>query len=327
MDIKIFEKLFQQELISETEFGKVKTEMQQPVSVHWDMRSLLYLGIVLLTTGLGIVVYKNIDTIGHDVIIVIIAVACAACFAYCIKNAKGYAHAKIESPNIWFDYVLLLGCLLLLTFIAYIQFQYNLFGNRLGMATFIPMVILFICAYYFDHLGVLSLAITNLAAWAGINATPMALIESNDFNDEQIIYTALVLGFILVAISFATDMKKIKNHFSFTYKNFGAHILFVASLAAMFHFENIYFVWFVVLCGICFFFFKNAVKENSFYFLVLTLLYGYIGLSYIAINLMLLLGGVEGTIYLGLLYFILSGIGFIRLMMHYNKTFKKNDSI
>ena len=327
MELKIFEKLFQQELISETEFAKVKTEMQQPVSVHWDMRSLLYLGIVLLTTGLGIVVYKNIDTIGHDVIIVIIAVACAACFAYCIRNAKGYAHAKIESPNIWFDYVLLLGCLLLLTFIAYIQFQYNLFGNRLGMATFIPMVILFICAYYFDHLGVLSLAITNLAAWAGINATPMALIESNDFNDEQIIYTALVLGAVLVAISFATNMKKIKDHFSFTYKNFGAHILFVACLAAMFHFENIYFVWFIVLCGICFFFFKNAVKENSFYFLVITLLYGYIGVSFVVIKLLFLIGGDMGSIYLGLLYFILSGIGFIRLMIHYNKTFKKNDSI
>jgi hypothetical protein len=72
--------------------------------------------------------------------------------------------------KIWPDYILLLGCLLLLILIAYLQFQYNVFGNRYGLATFIPMVLLFISAYYFDHIGVLTMAITNLAAWAGITS-------------------------------------------------------------------------------------------------------------------------------------------------------------
>lgn len=327
MDVKLFEKLFQQQLISETELEKITLQQQAPVSVHWDVRTLLYLGIVLLTTGLGIVVYKNIDTIGHDIMIIVIAIACLGCFAYCLKKSKGYSNKKIESPNIWFDYVLLLGCLLLLTFVAYIQYQYNVFGNRLGMATFIPMVILFVTAYYFDHLGVLSLAITNLAAWAGISATPLQVLENNDFNNDQIIYTGLVLGLGLVAISFLSKNRNIKEHFAFTYKNFGIHLLFISCLAAMFYFENIYLVWFAVLAGICFFFFKNALKENSFYFLVITLLYAYIGLSYVVIELLFLAGDGIGAVYLGLIYFIASGIGLIRLFIHYNKILKKNDSI
>ncbi|MEP7319898.1 MAG: DUF2157 domain-containing protein [Panacibacter sp.] len=327
MDIKLFEKLFQQQLVSDTELAKIKTQEQEPVSVHWDMRTLLYLGILLLTTGIGIIVYKNIDTIGHDVIVAVIAVACAVCFAYCLKNAKGYSNKKIESVNIWFDYVLLLGCLLLLTFIAYIQFQYYVFGNRLGMATFIPMVLLFIAAYYFDHLGVLSLAITNLAAWAGISATPLQILEDNDFNDEQIIYTGLVLGSGLVAFSFFTKARKIKAHFEFTYKNFGVHILSISCLAAMFYFESMYLIWFVVLAAIGFSFFKNALKENSFYFLVITMLYTYIGLCYVVIQLMFLAGDGMGAVYLGLLYFIASGFGLIRLFIHYNKIIKKNDGI
>lgn len=327
MDIKLFEKLFQQQLVSDTELAKIKTQEQEAISVHWDMRTLLYLGILLLTTGIGIIVYKNIDTIGHDVIVAIIAVACTACFAYCLKNAKGYSNKKIVSVNIWFDYVLLLGCLLLLTFIAYIQFQYNVFGNRLGMATFIPMVLLFIAAYYFDHLGVLSLAITNLAAWAGISATPLQILEDNNFNDEQIIYTGLVLGAGLVAFSFFTKARKIKAHFEFTYKNFGVHILFICCLAAMFYFESMYLIWFVVLAAIGFFFFKNALKENSFYFLVITMLYAYIGLCYVVIQLLFLSGDGIGAVYLGLLYFIASGFGLIRLFIHYNKIIKKNDGI
>ena len=327
MDVKLFEKLLQQQLISETELAKIKTQQQQPVSVHWDMRTLLYLGILLLTTGLGIVVYKNIDTIGHDVIIVIIAVACAGCFGYCLKNARGYSNKKIESPNIWFDYVLLLGCVLLLTFVAYIQYQYNVFSNRLGLATFMPMVLLFITAYYFDHLGVLGLAITNLAAWAGISATPLQILQQNDFNNEQVIYTGLLLGAGLAGVSFFSKMQNIKTHFAFTYKNFGVHILFISCLAAMFYFKNIYLIWFAVLAGITFFFFKNALKENSFYFLVITGLYAYIGLSYVVIKFLLLAGDSMGAVYLGLIYFIASGIGLIRLFIYYNKILKKNDSI
>lgn len=327
MDVKLFENLFQQKLISEAELEKIKVQQQAPISVHWDVRTLLYLGIVLLTTGLGIVVYKNIDTIGHDVMIIVIAIACAGCFVYCLKESKGYSNKKIESPNIWYDYVLLLGCLLLLTFIAYIQYQYNVFGNRLGLATFIPMVILFVTAYYFDHLGVLSLAITNMAAWAGISATPLKILEENNFNNDQIIHTGLVLGVGLVAVSFLSKTRNIKKHFAFTYKNFGTHLLFISCLAAMFYFEDIYLIWSVVLTGISFFFFKNALREHSFYFLVITLLYAYIGLSYAVIELLFLAGDGIGAVYLGLIYFIASGIGLIRMFIHYNKILKKNDSI
>ena len=106
-----------------------------------------------------------------------------------------------------------LGCLLLLTFTGYIQYEYNVFGNRWGLALFIPMVILFIAAYYFDHLGVLSLAITNLAAWAGISVTPLKILKENDFNNTHIMYAGLVTGAMLVAVSFMSQYKNIKGSF------------------------------------------------------------------------------------------------------------------
>jgi len=92
----------------------------------------------------------------------------------------------------------------------------------------------------------------------------------------------------------------------------------------MFYFENIYLVWFIVLAAAGFFFFKDAIKENSFYFLVVTLLYAYIGLSYVVIELLLMTGFDMGPVYLGIIYFIVSGIGLIRLLINYNKIVKKN---
>ncbi len=327
MDKRIFEKLLIAKLITEDEFKKIQLQEKEPVSVHWDLRSLLYLGIVLLTTALGILVYKNINTIGHNVIIVAIGVLCAACFWYSFKNAHGYSNKKIASSSTWSDYILLMGCLLLLTFIGYIQFQYEVFGNRWGLATFVPMILLFFAAYYFDHLGVLSLAIVNLAAWVGISITPLKMLRENDFSNERLIYSGIVLGVFLVAVAFLSVHKNIKAHFSFTYKNFGCHILLIALLAAMFYFENYYLLWFLPLCIVSFLFFKNAIKDNSFYFLVITILYAYIALSYVFVRLIFSENSGENSFYLAIVYFIFSGIGLIWLFIHYNKIIKQHAGI
>lgn len=328
MDIPVFENLREKELISESEFEKIKTAVQtQPVSVHWDLRTILYAGILLLVSGLGIIIYKNIDTIGHDVMVGIIALCCTACFFYCIKKSKGYSGKKIESPNVWFDYILLSGCLLLLTLVGYLQFQYTLFGNRWGLAIFIPMVLLFISAYYFDHLGVLSLAITNLAAWAGITITPLQILNSNNFSNARVIFTGIALGILLISLSWFSIRKNIKSHFAFTYKNFGAHLLYISLIAALFEFEDIYLVVFLVFTAVAFFFYKNAIKENSFYFLVITFLYSYIAAGYIVVNMFDIIGDGIITLYFSLFYFIGSGIMLIRLLMYYNKKLKANDSL
>lgn len=323
MDIFIFKKLLDEQLISTSEFENIKQKQQKPLSVHADVNTLLYFGILLFASGLGILIYKNIDSIGHTAIITATSTLCVLCFAYCFKKARGYSNEKVESPNALFDYVLLLGCLLLLTLVGYLQFQYQVFGNSWRLATFIPMVVLFMAAYYFDHLGVLSMAITNLAAWAGFTIAPTQIVRENDFHSEQLIFTGIILGAGLVAISFVSVRKKIKAHFAYTYKNFGAHILFISMLAALFLFSNIYFIWFVILAAATFLFVKNAINEKSSYFLVVAALYFYIGLSYFVIET-LFKGSTEAAFYLGFLYFIASGIGLIKVLIHYNKILKKN---
>ena len=120
MDRHLFQNLLQQNLISDNEYKNIQ-EQQASFSLFWELRSLLYLGIVLFTSAVGVLVYKHIDTIGHDVLVIGIAALCLACFGYCLKQAQGYSPAKVHSPNFLFDYILLLGCLLLLVFVGYIQ--------------------------------------------------------------------------------------------------------------------------------------------------------------------------------------------------------------
>ncbi|HWK03558.1 MAG TPA: DUF2157 domain-containing protein [Puia sp.] len=331
MDPDLFKELQTQGLIPDTAVQKVKAlEEHRLFSLHWELRTILYLGITLLSGGLGVLVYKNIDTIGHQVILIFIALVTAGCFYYCVRTRPPFSRLQVPAPNSFFDYILLLGCLTFITFIGYLQFEYAFFGEAYGLATFIPLIVLFFSAYYFDHLGVLSLAITNLAAWAGIAITPLRILRDNDFDKDRIIYTGLALGVLLILLGLTSDRRNFKKHFELTYANFGTNMLFIATLAGLFPQDKIYGLWFLLELVLAYFFYRLAVKRNSFYFLLIITLYTYIALSYVVVRILWVLvdkSSDAAPIYLGLLYFILSAIGLIRLLMYFNKKIKTHDSL
>jgi hypothetical protein len=72
-------------------------------------------------------------------------------------------------PSSYFDYIVLLGCLLLISVQGYLQFQFNVLAENLGASTLLTAVIFFLAAYRFDHAGVLSLAITAFASFWSIS--------------------------------------------------------------------------------------------------------------------------------------------------------------
>jgi len=324
MDSTLLTKLHAGGLISDVSFEKIRRRTANPLfSLYWELRAILYIGVLLLSGGIGILIYKNIDSIGHTAILLFIALVSAGCFAYCFKKFPVFSLQKVLPPNSFLDYVLLLGCLTFISFVGYLQFQYQVFGNRFGLALFIPLVVLFLTAYYFDNLAILSLAITNLAAWAGIAITPAKILADNNFDNSTIIFTGLLLGSVLIATGMLTKQKKIKAHFEFTYTNFGVNILFISCLAAMMHFEHSYLLWFVLLAGISYYFYAKAVQEKSFYFLLIMSLYGYVGVSYIIIRfLFYTINGDIGGLAMACLYFIGSAIWLILFLIKMNKKLK-----
>jgi len=323
MDHQLFEQLQKEGTISAASAEKIRTlAANRLFSVHWELKTILYLGVLLLSGGLGVLVYNNIDTIGHQVILLAIALGCAGCFYYCFRHKLPFSREKVPAPNVLFDYILLLGCLLLLTFITYLQVQYNVFGTRYGSATFIPMVILFTTAYHFDHLGVLSMAITNLAAWMGVSVTPLNILRDNDFASDALIYSGLLLGVILIVAALLSKRLNIKSHFTFTYSNFGTHIFLIACLAAMFKgYDNYYFLWFLVLTAVSAFFLMQAIKQHSFYFVLIIILYFYVGLSFVVVRLLLDIDNGD-VIFLGLSYIVISAIALIIALVKLNHWIK-----
>lgn len=329
MEIPLFRKLHAEGLIPDESLRKAESlESQRLFSLHGELKLLLYLGVVLLSGGLGILVYKNIDTIGHQAVLAFIALVSAGSFLYCVRRKPSFHWGKMAAPDTVYDYILLLACLSLVTFIGYLQFAYGVFGHHYGLATFIPMVLLFISAYYFDHLGVLSLAITNLAAWAGVAITPLHLLEDNNFGNEQVIYTGILLGWVLMAAGRLSQLQGRKSHFESTYTNFGFHLYFIAALAGLFIHERAYLLWFLLFAAIAWFLYRQAMARRSFYFVVFTVLYTYIALGYVVIRALdHFHDDAMNAIVLGLIYFILSACGVGALLIRLNRKLKTHDGL
>lgn len=320
----LYNTLHAEGLLSDDSYEKVKQRKQNPLfSVHWELKTLLYLGVLLLTTGLGILVYENIDTIGHQFVLLFIALVCAGSFAYCFKNKLPFHAEKVKSPNTAFDYILLLGCISFITFVGYLQFEYQVFGLNYGLATLIPMLVLFFSAYYFDHLGILNMAIANLAIWMGVSVTPKQLLLHSDFNSETILYTYLLLGILLLIGAYATQHFGFKKHFKFSYQHYGVHVTFISLLAGYFHYYDsiISAVFMLGVFLLAYLVYQDSLKNKSFYFLLLVVIYAYIAISSLVVRMMIQVGDI-GSFYLLSMYFIGSAIGLIFLLINLNKKLK-----
>lgn len=325
MDNNLFENLHAEGLISESSLEKIRQQQAKPLlfSLHREIRTLLYAGVLLLTSGLGLLIYDNIDTIGHQFVLMLIGLISGGSLIYCFKTKLPFSREMVRSPNSYFDYILLLGCITFVSFIGYLQYQYGVFGTDYGLATLIPLLALFFIAYYFDHLGILSMAIANLAVWMGVTVTPKELLLNSDFSSRTIVLTYLVLGLILLSASWATEHFALKRHYKFSYQHYGIHVTYVALLAGYFLFYDSVaafgFMLGIALLSVVMY--NDAFSNKSFYFLLLVALYTYTAISSLAVRVLVLTGDI-GAVYLLLLYFIGSAIGMIMLLINLNKKLK-----
>lgn len=318
----ILQNLLQQEIITPEDAAKIDIfEAKKPFSLHWELKSLLYLGVILLNIGLGFLIYQNIDSIGHIALIALIGVISAVCLIYAIRHRPPFSAGASESPTPYYDYILLLGCLTFLIMEGYWQFQYQIFGTRYGLATFIPMVLFFGLGYWLDNRGVLSLGITALASWVGITVTPQELLSKNDFNSATIVQTGVLLAALLSLVPFVSERLNFKKHFSLTYLNFAVHIGMISCLAGMMALD-LEVLYFPLLCVAVGFYLWYARTRGSFYFLTVAVVYGYIGITYLLITHTDSLN-LDFMFYL--LYFVLSCTGVIFFLINY-KRFIKNDA-
>lgn len=270
------------------------------IQVGTDLRFWLYAGILLFCSGAGMEVYQHLDTIGHTAIIVALFIITSILFFYCFRKGGGYQAEKLSSVGWQVDYALVAACMLFLILVGYIQFQYHLFGEAYDLATFIPMLVLFALAYYFDHLGVLAMAIANLCIWVGITASPTRFWMQADLFQLPTAHIAIGLGIALWIWAYFHERKQIKSHFAFSYQHVAMHLFLIGTAVAMVNMEhNRYLLYLIPALAACVFLYGWGSKKPSFYVVVVSILYAYFFVNYAVVRLLLLfeVGGAIMPLY------------------------------
>jgi len=164
------------------------------VSIHQELRALLYLGVLLLVSGVGLLLKENlerIESIGPVTLALVIALAAAAAFFWVLQTAPTFSWQETPSPHLAFDYVLLLGVLLTAADLAYVETQFTPLGANWPWHLLLVSLFMTALALRFDSRVVFSLALSTFASWRGVSAS---LVTDSLWRDPGVAVRANALG-------------------------------------------------------------------------------------------------------------------------------------
>lgn len=328
-DEQLTQELFEKKLVTENQLQEIKVYRSLNIfSLNVELKLLLSLAVLMFTSGIGILIYDNIDSIGHIALLSILLLVTCGCFYYCFKNSQGFqkTETKFESP--FLEYLVLAANILTCIFIGYLQFQYEAFGTHYGLATLVPTIVSFFCAYYFDNRSVLTIAVTGLAAYIGLSVTPQDIFNDNNnfYANQSLSYSAVMLGVLLILWTVYSFKLKLKTHFTLVYLTFALHIISIAAISNMVRDELIWLLFTVILAASSYYFYKVSFQLKAISLYVFMIIYAYIGINIFLVRIFEnadLDDFWELLILILPIYFIGSIVMFIKLIKNFNREIAK----
>lgn len=282
---QLHQKLFEDGFLQKPQADYLeKIESKQLFSVYFELRSLLYIGVLLLTTGIGFIIYLNMAQMAHLALIATMLLLEVVVIWYINKNAIPYSNTLQKPPTPYFDYVLLFGALLVLSIFSYVLIQYELLDSLLEWSSLISSLLFFYLAFRYDHRGILALAITAFAAFWGLSLSPVNWDSGELMNTFRLHNTSIAVGLTLAVTGYGLEWRNIKPHFAFTFKNFGFILFFLGITQGLF--ESVYWLVYAFASVVISAFVSiTSWKNQDYLFFVYGVIFGYIAFTKVFIDI------------------------------------------
>jgi hypothetical protein len=184
------------------------------VSVRAELRTALYLGVLALLAGVSVLVQQNLDRIGPAAIAFALGAAALGALVWVARRGPAFTWGSDESPHLAFDYVLLLGVLLVGADLAYVEWKFTPLGAQWSWHLFLMALFAGAMAVRYDSRVLWSLALSTFAAWRGVavtlRAAGAALLGDTA---AGVRWNALLCGAFFVALGWAAKRSGRKAHF------------------------------------------------------------------------------------------------------------------
>jgi len=281
-------------VITDVQYGLLAALVRRErFSLFLEINALLYLGVLSLAGGLAWTFTTYFQRLGDFFILAALSALLAGSLYYCFSRTPAYSNSEVESPNIVFDYVLYFACLVLSVELGYIEFRFEWLRDAWNNYLLFSSVVFFVLAYRFDNRFVLSLAISSLGGWFGIQYSTLRFSSSAPLRTAALFY-ALVTALIGVFL----HRQGIKKHFLETYLHIATTVTFVALISGLSDKTANGFFFAVLIASVAAV--TLGLRFKRFMFVVYGIVFGYIGVSYEVLRSVSVFGEV-------LMYFVATG--------------------
>src|SRR5204863_7957737 len=110
----------------------------------------------------------NFERMGPLAIAGALAVAAAGCLFWVARRSAPFSWRESPAPHFAFEYLLLLGVLLVGADLAYVEAKFTPLGDAWPWHLFAAAVVAAFLSVRYDSRIVFSLALTTFAAWRGV---------------------------------------------------------------------------------------------------------------------------------------------------------------
>jgi hypothetical protein len=209
------DRLRREQVLADEQAGRFRrVARRELVSVRRELRVLLYGGILVAMAGVGLLVQQNFQRLGPLAVAAALTLAAAGCLAWVHRHAPPFSWGESLSPHIAFEYLLLLGVLLLGADLAYVETQFTPLGEAWPWHLFLVSLVSAVLAVRYDSRIVFSVALSTFAAWRGVS---VALLEtalwSRSGEESSIRANAIACGVLFIVLGAMLVRSGRKPHF------------------------------------------------------------------------------------------------------------------
>jgi len=194
-------------------------------SLHGELRVTLYAGVLLVMSGVGIMLARNLERIGPLGIALGIALVAAACAVPAMR-----ARRAGRAPTVAAEYLLLLAVLLGSADLAYAERQFTLLGPLWTWHLLLLAVVHGAIAYAFASPLVLAASLAALAGWFGVGGTVGDVLHLS-YSAPELGARALACAAVIAAWRYADRRARPDSRFSDVFDHFATNLAFWGAIA------------------------------------------------------------------------------------------------
>lgn len=288
------------------------------LSVRAELRTALYLGVLLVTGGVGMLVAENLDRIGPVTIAAGIGLAALAALAWVVRHQRPFTWGEGAPTHLGFDYVLLLAALLAAADLAYVEAKFSPLGASWPWHLLIVAVAYAVAAVRWDSRLLFGLALTTFTAWRGISVGVLGSQLVGDVIFGRVRANAVACGVAFLLLGAAMVRFGRKAHFEPATLHLGWLLVLGGVGGGMFDTGNDALAWALALLVVAGGLAAWGWRRRRFALFAYGLVAGYCAVSRLVLN-----GPVAEA--LGCFWFAFSGFGMVAALWFAHRSLRGAD--